>query len=210
MLLSQIEAMAGKGNIATGAFNVRNTLRFEVIPEFYRHVGDVTWLRRGTTITVVPGERTFRLPRDFRSVISAGGKERPLCYIGEDPVLVARAEAQQTASCPRGYYIVKDAECKWRAIKFDAPSDMEYLVPLVYRSRLSFGNDADEVELDEFIPEDYQQALLQGLKAEIYLDRYGQGDERYKTAAARFIEICEQAKEGAHDLAQRNYAVYCD
>lgn len=220
MRLSQIEAAASKGGIATGAFNIRSALRFEVIPEFYRKIGGVSWLNRHNRINVIPDLRDYDLPRDFRSMVSVGGaiwpntyaRSEPLRYIGEDPALVTASEAATTASqtAPQGYYIVYSVERKMRAIRIDTIPGMPFTLPYVYRSRLVFHSDVDDVELDEFIPEDYQQALIQGLKREIYLDRFGQGDPRYQVAAAKFEEICEETRAGAHDLALRNYAIYCD
>jgi hypothetical protein len=211
MKTSQIEALSNKGNLASGAFNLKTTLRFEIVPEFYRRMGDVTWLRRNRKLDVIAPERQYNLPMDFRSMVSVGGcGAAELRYIGEDPLLVTAAELATTASRPHGYYIVHDDEGQWRAIKFDAIPDMNYTVPYVYRSRLVFHNDSDDVELNQYIPEDYQQALIQGLRREIMLDRFGQLDKRYEAAAAKFEEICEEAKQGAHDLATRNYAVYCD
>lgn len=211
MKLSQIESQANRGHLAAGAFNIRSTLRFEVIPEFYRKVSDATWLRRNRLFKLVPPQREYDLPIDFRSMISVGNKGAELKYIGEDPMLVTAAEMAVTASCPAGYYFVQDSEnLLQKAIRFSAEPDMEYSLPYVYRSRLVFHNDADDTELDEHIPPDYQQALIQGLRAEIYLDRFGQQDQRYVVADQRFREIIEEAKEGAHDMARRNYAVYCD
>jgi hypothetical protein len=210
MVLAEIERLANKGNLASGAFNIRSTLRDQVIPEFYRDLGDVTWLRKPFVVNVVPAARTYDLPCDFGSMITVGAKECPLPYIGEDPYLVNLAEVQQTASRPRGWYIVPSTEKRWKAIRFDAPSDMSYQVPLLYLAILEFGDDADDLELSEFIPWKYQPALIEALKREIYLDRYGQGDPRYTAAANKYDMIVEQAKSGGHDLAQRNYAIYAD
>lgn len=210
MTLSQIEQLANKGNLAQGAFNIRATLRFIVIPEFYRRISDVTWLRRHRTLSVVNPTRQYDLPLDFRSMISVGSQDYPLQYIGEDPSLVAEAELATTPARPRGYWIVQDTDSKWRAIRLSTIPDIAYSVPYTYRSRLYFLNDADDVQLDEYIPEDYQPALIEGLKAQMYLDRFGQQDTRYQVAAGKFMEIIEDAKEGAHDLAQRNFAIYAD
>lgn len=209
MKLSAIEQLSNKGNLATGAFNLRSTLRFEIIPEFYRRISDATWLRRYGILSVVPPTRVYDLPRDFRSMITVGG-DPGLRYIGEDPNLIVGAELNTTASAAKGYYIVQSSETKWRAIKFDAIPDMNYSIPYTYRSRLVFHNDADDLELDEYIPEDYQQALIYGLRRDIYLDRFGQLDQRFQVAANKFEQVIEEAKEEAHDLARRNYAIYCD
>lgn len=217
MTLSQVEQAANRGNIANGSFNIRHVLRFEVIPEFYRKVGDVRWLRKNATLPVSANDREYDLPADFRSMIAiyrpvagSNGKPEALRYIGEDPALVAEAEINTEAGPPTAFYIVQSSESQWRAIKFDSPPDMAYTLPYVYRARLTFGSDTTDLDLDQYIPEDYQQALVQGLRREIYLDRFSKDDQRYIVAAQKFEEICEEAKEGAADLAQRNYAVYAD
>lgn len=218
MTLAQIEQAANRGNIASGSFNIRHVLRFEVIPEFYRKVGDVRWLRKNDTLPVSASDRDYDLPADFRSMIAvyrpvtgSNGEAQELTYIGENPLLVAEAEINTTAGAPTGFYIVRHStESTWRAIKLDCPPDTTYSLPYVYRSRLAIPNETFDAELDQYIPEDYQSALIWGLRAQIYLDRFSQDDQRYPVAENKFAEICEEAKEGAADLARRNYAVYAD
>jgi hypothetical protein len=218
LTLNDIEVSANRGNIANGGFNIRRVLRFEVVPEFYRRIGDVRWLRRNNTITTTAGDREYDLPRDFRSMIavyrsSAATGEKPgeLRYIGEDPALVAQAELNTQPGPPSGFWIVKHStEETFRALKLDAPPDQAYTMPYVYRSRLVFANENDNIDLDRYIPEDYQQGLIYGLRAEIYLDRFSQNDPRYGVALNKFAEVIEQAKEGASDLARRNHAIYAD
>ena len=84
MTLSQIEQLAGKGSLASGAFNIRAVLRFEILPEFYRRISDVTWRRRVHTISVVADTRVYDMPRDFEMMISAGVNDGELKYIGEE------------------------------------------------------------------------------------------------------------------------------
>jgi hypothetical protein len=122
------------------------------------------------------------------------------------------AEIVTAASRPLGYYIVQRSDNKkFRALKTDRPPDNVYTFPYTYRSRLVVAaDDIDDTELDQYIPEEYQQALIAGLRREILLDRFGQGDQRAGIAASQFEEIIEQARSSGHDLARRNLAIYCD
>jgi hypothetical protein len=63
------------------------------------------------------------------------------------------------------------------------------------------------LDFDPYIPPELQQALIEGVRREIYRDRYSQKDPRYITAAEKFDEICLQG-QNFHDHARRNFAVY--
>jgi hypothetical protein len=219
MTLNEIEIAANRGNLGSGDFHLKHTLRYEVLPEFYRKVSeaDPTWLKKTSTLNILTSTRVYNLPEDFRSMVGVyyqapyAAKPSEIRYIGEDPKLVAMAEIVTAAARPLGYYIVQRTDnSKFRALKIDRPSDNAYTFPYTYRSRLIVSDDVADTELDGYIPEEYQQALIVGLRREILLDRFGQGDQRAAAAAQQFEEIVEQARSGGHDLARRNLAIYCD
>jgi hypothetical protein len=219
MTLNEIEIAANRGNIAGGDFGLKHTLRYEVLPEFYRKVSeaDPTWLKKTSTLSIVTSTRVYNLPQDFRSMVGVyyqapyAAKPSEVRYIGENPQLVAMAEIVTAPSRPLGYYIIQRTDNKkFRALKIDRPADTSYTFPYIYRSRLIVSDDIDDTELDQYIPEEYQQALIAGLRREILLDRFGQGDQRAGIAASQFEEIIDQARNSGHDLARRNLAIYCD
>jgi len=216
MTLTEIQTVANRGSIATADFDIGKCLRQEVMREFAQKVGeaDPTWLRRSSTISLTAGVQLADLPDAFRSMVvvyeaglNSQNEPVPMTYIGEDALRVARAEITTERGAPGGYYIVqRQSDSKWKRIKFDRPADTSYTIPYVYRVDLIFA-DADNPELDQYMPAEIQHALIHGLRREIYFDRYGQGDPRYQRAADRFDELCLLA-QGFHDHARRNYAVY--
>lgn len=213
MRLSQIEAAVTRGDHAAGDFDVKGTLRFEVIPAFYRLVKEARWLRKVATMQVSSASRYYSLADDFRSMTEAflNSTERrcELTYIGENAEFVAAAELSTTPARPSGFYIVpRTTDGLLRGLKFNATPDSTYLLVYVYRSGLVFANDNEDYELDRFIPEDFQPALINELKAEMLWDRYGIGDQRGDREHAKFLAICEQAVTGGTDLARRNHHVY--
>lgn len=209
MTLSQIEAAANRGGIANGGFNIKHVLRFEVIPEFYRKVGpDATWLRKSGILNITSAARQYDLPDDFFKLESMGYQ---VSYIGDDPELVQEAEAITAAETgePDGYYFVRrTSDNTLRAIKFNRWPDQPYTAHYVYRSRLYFVNDVDDLELDEYILPDYQSALIKLLRAEILYDRFGAGDSRGARDEAKGLEIIEELKFGGSDQARKSHAVY--
>jgi hypothetical protein len=63
------------------------------------------------------------------------------------------------------------------------------------------------VSLDQYIPEPLQAGLIHGLRAQIMVDRFGQGDQRATLEQQQYVEWVERAKNH-RDLARRNYAVF--
>lgn len=210
MTLTDVEVIANRGNIATAEFRIGLILRKKVLPEFYREVyaeSDPTWARKTATLDTVINTRAYMLPADFQQMVRFDG----LKYIGEDAELVLKAEKSTntgTQGSPEGYYIVRLKKGRQELRLAGWPSQAASY-PYVYRSRLVVVDEADDIELDDFIPQDYQDALIEGLWAEILLDRVGQGDPRYGAAREGFLRICDAARTQAHDPARRNYAVYC-
>lgn len=215
MTTEQIEIAADRGNLASGDIDLKFLLRRNVVQKFLLDVGDVTWRRRYGSITTDTSVRVHDLPDDFFKMVrffrkpatwTANQEPSDLLYIGEDPLLVSQAEIATEPGTPTGYYITtRTSDGEWKAVKFDIQPDTVETIPYIYLAYPQFDDDKASVELNKWIPEPFQFALVCGLRAEIYLDRYGRGDKRFEQEDGRYREWAERAMEH-RDLGSRNMA----
>jgi len=197
MTTATIAAAADTKGLAGSDMDLQVLLRRNVIPAFLEDVGYVSWRRQATTASVALGARYFALATanfwHMKTVALATEEETPLNYIGDDEVQVLKAEANTTNAKPTGYYMKIHTDGTWRAY-FDAPFDSARTVAYVYDTNILFADDTTVVNLDIYIPSQFQWALVEGLKAEIFYDRYGVGDDRYTAAKAKRDEWVQRAR----------------
>lgn len=193
MQTTQIETAANRGDIATADFQIGLVLRSQVIPAFLEDVGRIGWRRKIVQITPASGKQTYSLPDDFFEVadVYIAGNINPIPFIGEDPALVTQAEMTTSGGGWTGYYLVRDPDrvTGW-AIKFDAPAGVAGgpVAYVHYYWFVPFENETEEVDLREYVPEQYHWALVELLRREIIDDRCGEGDKRYVTANNKYHE----------------------
>lgn len=200
-----IEAQAGRGNIASPDMDLRVELRRNIIPKFLLDLGDVSWRRKYSSITTSTSVRVHNLPDDFFKMVKFFRKpltwvpnEEPegMAYIGEDPLLMSASEIATSTGTPTGYYIVQRATTNlWKAVKFDVQPDTIEAIPFVYLASPQFADDTTSVDLDQYILPEYQFGLVAGLRAEIFLDRFGRGDNRFERENERYQEWVVRAME---------------
>lgn len=208
MTTVDIETNANRGQVARD-MNVGAVLRYQIIPEFLQDVKYCAWRKKWATITTVVGTRGYALAADFaemREVQIVGYDE--LEYIGQDSQKVFAAEATTHSARPQGYYLGRDSGATVGAFKhlfFDALPDAVYTVRYCYLYKIPFADDVNAVDLEAWIPAEFHWALVEGLKREIYEDRFGLGDPRAAKAAEQFESWkaraqanTEVAKHGAH------------
>lgn len=205
MTTEKIESLADVGGLAQPDINLKSVLRNKIVPEFYHDVGYVSWRRKTATLALTAGVQsgsTTDLATDFDSMMDVSIhqapplKDTPLTYIGDDPVKIAKAEANTVQSKPTGWYLIRpSATTALRRMKFDAPSDAAYTVYYTYYSRVVFADDAAIVDMDGYIPTKFQWGLVEGLKAYLYGVRYGMGDQRYAAATQEFEQYKARAAE---------------
>ena len=211
MTTTQIASYADPEGLAVPDINLQVELRRGVIPEFYEDVSEVGWRRvYGVEENLPSGSRDFLLPLDFsemkKIIPGTAGEQtfddsKALAYIGDNPDLVLRAEATTTAGAPSGYYLDWTTS-PYPSVKLSALTDQVYTFRYVYLSRLNFENDTTVIELDRYIPRNFQWGLVEGLKKVIYERRYGVGDQRWITADARYQKIIRQAKKNRERTGQ--------
>lgn len=98
------------------------------------------------------------------------------------------------------------SSASWQAIKFQAPPDGAYSIQVVQLKFIPFGDTTTSINLTPYIPVQFHWALVNGLKAQIFFDRFGQGDPRYDRQQALYEKDIDKAR--AHrELGRRNYFV---
>ncbi len=241
MTTATIEAMAGRGNIASPDIDLKVELRRNIIPRFLLDIGDVSWRRKYATIPVTAPTRQYNLPNDFFKMvrfyrdmglasnwtwseattpwgeitedwehwgvgIRVPGDKVGMLYIGDDPLLVAQSESSTVAGTPTGYYIVqRETGSTWKALKLNCIPDVDMILPYVYLTSPQFADDTTSVDLDPYILPEFQWGLVCGLRAEIFLDRFGRGDQRYDRENGRYedwvMRACEHQAQAPRNVA---------
>lgn len=104
--------------------------------------------------------------------------------------LLNMSGATLTPTVVMGYSFVQTVTgvpaAAWQAIKFQAPPDAVYSIAVVQLTFIPFVDDTTSVNLLPYIPEQLHWGLVCGLRAQIFFDRYGQGDPRYDRAMAEY------------------------
>lgn len=206
----EICSLANKGEIATADFDIGKTFRTMVVPKFLLDVdlivGVVHWRRAVWNQAITSASRNYDLPDDWERFeklklkTAAGLEDNPLSYIGEDDDAVLQAEASTTQAKPSSYYVVAGDPKRW-AIRLGQTPDAVYSVLGIYYRTVPFpAATEDGLDLDPYIPAQYQAAPVLLTRAQIFLDRYGFGDGRYTAAMSEykdFVLSMAQKKEPA-------------
>lgn len=179
--------LANVGGIASPDLDLVELLRGKVLPEFLLDIRTPAWRRKAHTITLEVGTRRYDLPNDCDAVavIYADMAGQPLAYIGEDERKILAAETA-TAGTPCGYYVETPGAGARHGLVLDCPPDAAGTLYAMYSRAAWMEEDGPQVDLDQVMPRRFQWALVDGLKREIYLERFGQGDPKYQTAAQEF------------------------
>lgn len=215
MTTGEIETLANPGMLANSDSDVKSILRFNIIPDFLDAVGDVAMNRKTGSVTTEVGVKDYALPDDFlrmrmvKPALSSYGVGE-LKYRGSDEQYQIKYANTTENNKPDGYVIVADADGELKTIRFSCPADAEYTFNYTYTKTVPFKNDADDVDLDAYIPRELQWALVEGLKAEIFFDRFGEGDSRYITATQKYDRWVSKAKRWRNREPARHgrYHVY--
>lgn len=201
MTTAEIETASNRGNIATADINIGQVLRRQVIPQFFEDVGVCSWRKAYKTITTIAGTQTYDLDANFLKVHEAykmpgASPTDRLEYIGEDPLKVASSEAATVQAPPASYYIVLDAGTPklWRRLKLQAPPDAVYSIAVVQLTFIPFADDTTSVDLTQYLPSQFHWALVEGVRAQIFFDRFGQQDPRYDRAQAAYLQWVGRAQ----------------
>lgn len=205
MLTSKIEQYASVGDIASPDIDLKVLLRRKVVPGFLHDVGFVAWRRPVATISLLPGQNAYDLPDDFwmMQVLTIDPSADKLKYVGDDPEKMIAASANVTPGRPDGYFITRrPTSLLYKRIQFNAPPDTGYTARFTYYTDIVFIDDTTDVEMDKYIPSQFQWGLVEGLNREIMRVRFGIGDPRYAAAEEQYGVFVERARENP-ELAHR-------
>ena len=210
MTTFEIESMANRGDVARD-MNLGSVLRYQVIPEFLEDVKACAWRKKWATVTTVVGQRGYALAADMgelREVHRVG--HGPLEYIGEDAEKVFAAEEADGEAGPTGYYLGRDPNAvdgRFRHLWLDAPADGAYTLRYAYYYVIPFADGVTPVDLAGWIPEQLHWALVEGLKREIYEDRFGLNDPRTMKAVSAFGDWKSRALANPEAAKHGRYVV---
>lgn len=211
MTTADIESQANLDGAAGTDMNLKVLLRRKVIPMFFKDVGYVTWRRVHNTASIAAGDTYFDLSTNeldhLKQVALSVDYDNPLQYIGDVPELVQKALAATTRDKPSGYWTQFNSTGFMR-VRFNCPADTAYTVAYTYDRVVPFANDTDTLDLNQYIPWQFQWALVEGLRREIYERRWGIGDSRYQRADSEYQALVARASENLEmGRGQRAYFV---
>lgn len=208
MTVAKVLQQANRGNIAGPNIDLNSVLFDQIIPEFVIDVGSASWLMRYDSATIAAGGRTFDVPGDSDRIelVKLPGATKPVPYIGEDAERVSQAEAATLQSnTPDGWYYVDNDEGVANArVKFSLPFASAITVYYAYRRRIP---EDGTVDLTPYIPQKFHVALVLGVRREIMLDRYGEGDARASIVASQFEEWKDRARDDRETAPAGNFVV---
>lgn len=212
MTTAQIETFADIGGISSPEIDLKALLRRNVIPAYLSDVGYTSWRRKPHTITTIAGQQGYDLDTDFwqMQLVTLQGVAEPLQYIGEDPEKLLAAEAAATApqGMPSGYYLGRIAVSgEFRRLMLNCLPFGTGLIRCLYYTGIHFADDTTSVELDQYIPSQFQWGLVESLKKEIFFIRFGIGDPRFVAAETAYRMQVERATDNP-ELARRNLPVF--
>lgn len=210
MMTSEVQTYADIGGISVPDLNLAALLRLSVCPKFMHDVGYTSWRRKIGTVNA--NAQAVALPTDcdmiegvYKGAPTASNP--PLIYIGENPDSVMAAEGS-APGVPSGYYFYPDGSGNPLGfIKFSCSPSPTFTATLVYYRKFTFADNTTDVDLNLWVPSQYQWALVEKLKAEIYKIRSGIGDPGYIVAEQEYKIFVERATDNK-EQARRNNPVF--
>lgn len=200
MTTTQIVSYSNTKDLASTDVNLEVLLRRKIVPYFLGRVGYVAWRRKQDTAVVSAGSKSFYISdSDFwhmKTLVISGEETTPLRYIGDDEIKVLQSVANGQSAKPDGYHldiVVDGSTPTWRVV-LNAPLDISRTFAYVYDTNVFFSNDSTLIDLDNYIPTQFQWALVELLKAEVHADRAAE-DPRYARAMDEAEKIIALAVE---------------
>ena len=208
MTTAQLIAEASYGDLGVGGISLERRLRRVIIPRYLsdidRIVGKPYWRKGVLTLNVVANTRSYALPNDFKrtqklAVYDASdpaiGGFVEIVYRGEfaDDILMAEtggADDPADNDIPLGFYIQGD-DTAVPKLWFTKTPVSNFTAKGQYDKKIYFADDTSIVDLNPFIPEDWQGGLIHALEYTLAVARYGMGDKRadlYKRDYQEFIQ----------------------
>lgn len=213
MTTGQIENAANQGGLVTPDFPIKSVLRYKVIPDFLTEVGSPQWLKRNSTITTAAGTQDYALPSNFlrmRKIATPSNYAYDeIVYCGENEDLVTQLEQETSAGVPCRYRIIQNSDNEFQSIRFYPKPDAVYTFPYIYVLFIPFDSETEDVDLTPYIPPPLHWALVEGLKAEVLNEAFGEGDYRFARAQREYSRWIEKANRmDLREPGPRNHNKY--
>lgn len=227
MTTADIVSEVSNGDLATGTININFRLRRVVIPTFLadvdRRCGRPWWRTGFLTLNVVANTREYALTNDFRrmdklSVYDADdpaiGGYNEIVYRGEfahDMLLAELGGADDDGDnhLPLGFYILmRDGAGGGSApypplLYFTRTPTINFTAKGKYEKRVYFADNTTSVDLNLYIPEEWQVGIVHLLEYTLFKARYGAGDKRSGDARKDYDSFLESMVTAKHPAQQR-------
>lgn len=214
MTTTTIASAADTKGLSQPDMDLQVLLRRKVIPGFLADVGYAAWRKKYAGVAMLVNDRYVTIPNNnfwhLKTVAFSGAENCPLTYIGDDEtkVMIAEATTSADANTPTGFYLILHTDGAWR-IYFNVPTSAATTALICYDTLIYFADDSTQVDLEPFIPVQFHWVLVEGLKREIFYDRFGVGDDRWQAADMEYKMWVERAKESP-DLSRGSRLRYVD
>lgn len=188
MTSNDVITQANVGGLAGPDLDLTALLRDKVLPEFLSDIRRPDWCRKSAVLTVDVGGQRADLPADCETVIGVyvDLDADPLEYVGEDERKVL-ASLTAEAGVVSGYFCEMGTPTNAQmGLVLTCPSTESLSLYCLYTRAVWLAEDGTSVDLDTRIPRRWHWALVEGMKREIYRERFGMGDERFVAAAQEF------------------------
>lgn len=209
MTTLEVETYANEDGLSVGAqdVNLAVRLRKKVIPKFEADVGHAAWRRKWATLPVVVGTRSYDLPIDFHDMLdwpiyNVAGIESCLLYVGENAPHISSYGNNTTPGKPDAYWLDRvtagpGISTELRKLTLNRLPDTAANIRYGYLWQLRFTDFSTVVDFDNYIPLSLQWALVEALKAELYIARFGIEDQRVVNARGEYDRLIQDALEYA-------------
>jgi hypothetical protein len=210
---AEIQALADFDNSAAPDYPIGTVLRQNVIPDFFDRVGHVSWRQWAEVVTFGPGDRYRDISPYFSTIESVWLVEprRQLKYAGDSSFdMLMSAFDNPEPAAPRQYFISSmqapiynpmaptEAEIEGpvgpRRLTLHAPCDAVYKVSVFGWQIPWFADNSTAVNMDLFVPRQYQWGLVEGLRAEVFRERLGVENPKTVLATQGYLNVVERAK----------------
>lgn len=195
MTLEDIAKAIDRGKSARADYVVLDVLRTEILPRFFGDidtvVGDIFWRRSNAgTLNTVPGLERYGLPGDFRHMGALGKRGScAMAYIGDDEDLLRRYQGlaaggtgETVITEPQGYWVElsvsvnDDKPDSPYTLVFSTKPRSVYSVDYTYYTTPDLRQAPNTIDMDKYVPFEYQHALIALGRADLISDRNGGED----------------------------------
>ncbi len=228
MTARQICDIANSTGMASRDTDLMVMLGANVLPAYLHDIGYTSWMRRDVDIIVGQGDWSFPIPIHIVWVQSVSPKNVPgqpvdpnrqytteLRYIGEDMAGRRSTVAPTATGDPDSYTITLDITdlqlnpaTGRRRIWLNKILSAETTYRVTGTVGLGAGEDyTSDYNMNDIVPPEYQWGLVEGLKAQLVLERWGQADRRYPLYRDQRDAWVMRAQE-RKEMTRQNHYVY--